>query len=501
MDIAKEELYMDDKNKNDIQNDNIIDVNNIVSDDESAVSEVIREIVPNDNEVSFTEKGEYRYIPKNENVIKETKKEPARNEIVHRLPSPRPHPTKEAFYKETIKNDKKKRRGSSFSRWIAACLIISIAGGGSIGAGYSFTQNYFESQREVTETVATPSEETNKPKEDSNSYIATSVNLSDSNTSVQIVKEVFPSVVSITTKVSGSTNYYNAFNIPYESSGAGSGVIFHEDDTKIYIATNDHVIEGANEIGISMSDSINTVPAAIVGKDNTADLAVISVLKKDLESAGIADIKVAKFGNSNDLEVGESVIAIGNALGEGKTSTGGMISALGREITIDGKTLQVIQTDAAINPGNSGGALVNYKGEVIGINTAKAYESSVEGMGYAIPSNVVVPAIEKLLTNGTAERPFLGIVGTNINDEMAELYGLPVGALVREVVPGGTADKAGVKANDIITGLGGETIMDMDSLVTALAKQKVGDKIEIRIIRGGNTAMRLKAVIQDANNQ
>lgn len=405
---------------------------------------------------------------------------------------------KNPFYHETIK----KKKLSGFKKLIAACLVISIAGGGSIGAGYSLTQNFLKSKN--SQAVTSPVIN-NAP---SGNYIQTSSSQSssDSNSAIQIVKNVFPSVVSITTKVQGTkSSFFSGYSIPYESEGAGSGIIFHEDDQKVYIATNNHVIEGANQIYISMTssdDKSTYIIAKVVGTDSTSDLAVISVLKSDLSAAGVDDYKIATFGNSDQLEVGESVIAIGNALGEGKTATGGMVSALGKEINIDGKKLQVIQTDAAINPGNSGGALVNFNGEVIGINTAKAYETAVEGMGYAMPSNVIIPIIEKLLTDGSIPKPYLGIVGADVTEEIAQLYGgLPLGVLVRDVVEGGSAANAGIQPGDIITEFAGEKILTMDSLVAALNEQTVGSSVEIKIIRNGNTPMTLNATIQDANQQ
>lgn len=425
---------------------------------------------------------------------------------------------KEAFFQETVKKEKKEQAWP-FKKLIAACLIVCLAGG-SIGAGYSITQNIFIPREEAASSIAAqgdtpdntlPNEneapEIVKRAEDKDTSssigVKTSNQSTDGNTAISIIKEVAPSVVSITTKATGTANYYfNGFQIPYESTGAGSGVIFYKDSENVYIATNDHVVDGATEIGVSFSGAEEDINAKIVGLESTSDLAVVSVKLGDLRAAGVNDITVATFGDSDKLEVGESVIAIGNALGEGKTSTGGMISAMGKEINIDGKKLEVIQTDAAINPGNSGGALVNYNGEVIGINTAKAYEEAVEGMGYAIPSNTVIPIIEKLLTEGTAEKPYLGIVGQSITEQVAQLYGgLPIGVLVQNVVEGGSADQAGIQATDIITTFAGEKVMSMDGLMELLAKQKVGSSVEVGIIRNGNTPMTLTVVIQDANKQ
>ncbi len=440
--------------------------------------------------------GEYRYSPKADGRYGLDGNHRDRIKVIERLENKGPSTDEdtagqEHFYKETVKEKKEKKSKSfSFKKLIAACLVISVAGGGSIGAGYSLTQHYLNSKDEAIDA----SVNNNTTSSSGGSALALSYVKGDA---VDVIKAVSPSVVSITTKVSGSTTTFFG-NIPYEGKGAGSGVIFHEDDTKVYIVTNNHVIDGASQIGISITGNEN-IPASVVGADSSSDLAVISVLKTDLASAGIDSVTCAKFGDSDSLEVGESVLAIGNALGEGKSATGGMVSAVEKEITVDGKKLSVIQVDAAINPGNSGGALVNYKGEVVGINTAKTAEQSVEGMGYAIPSNQFTPIMNTLLEKGHIEKPYLGIVGSDITDDLAELYGLPVGVLIRQVEEGGSAATAGIQASDIITEFAGEKIMNMDDLVTNLAKQKVGDSVDIRIIRDGKTAMTMKVVIKDAN--
>lgn len=401
---------------------------------------------------------------------------------------------KSQCYKETILS--KTKKDYSFKKIIAACLVVSIAGGGSIGASYAFTQNHFASQATANASAA-PSLPTDSK------YIKTGATAvfggSDGRgEAINIVKKVYPSVVSIITKATASKSYFSGFSIPYESTGAGSGVIFHEDDEKVYIATNDHVVQSATNITISI-DGTEKIPATIVGTDTTADLAVISILKSDLQNAGVKSVQVATFGDSNTLEVGETVIAIGNALGEGKSATGGMISAADKTIVIDGRKISVIQTDAAINPGNSGGALVNYKGEIVGINTAKAFDNAVEGMGYAIPSNVVTPIIEKLLTDGSIEKPYLGIIGQDVTNDLAQIYGLPVGVMVTQVLDGGSAQISGMQEGDIIIDFGGTKIMNMDALTTAIANHQVGETIAVKLIRNGTTPVTVSVTMQDAN--
>lgn len=401
---------------------------------------------------------------------------------------------KECFYNEQVKTKTKKNH--SFRKFIAACLVVSVAGGGSIGAGYAVTKNFFFPNNNVNSDNSGSSSSGIA----SGSLVQTASTQSSNGSAVAIIKQVTPSVVSISTKTQGSASYFGGFSVPFESKGAGSGVIFYQDDEKVGIATNDHVVEGAKEIQVTFEGE-KTVPAKIIGTDSTSDLAVISVSRADLKEAGVDSVVIATFGDSDKIEVGENVIAIGNALGEGKTATSGMISAKGKTIEIDGRKLEVIQTDAAINPGNSGGALVNSQGQVIGINTAKSFESAVEGMGYAIPSNVISPIIEKLLTDGTSPKPYLGIVGSNITDDVAQLYQLPIGVLVRQVVPGGSADTAGIEAGDIITEFAGQKIMTMDDLVNTLAKQTIDTQVKVRIIKNGDTAQNVTVTIQDANEQ
>ncbi len=393
-----------------------------------------------------------------------------------------------AFYHERVKESEKKAPKKGWKRFIAACLIISVVGGGSMGASLAWTQDYLSRKNSGTETIQKGS-----------TTVKTAVSKVNSGKSIiEIIKEVTPSVVSISTKGTNKATYFGGFQVPYELSGAGSGVIFYSEKDKVGIATNEHVIANATEINVTFAGD-KMVKAKVVGTDSTSDLAVISVDKKDLKAAGIQDVKIATFGNSNTLEVGEDVVAIGNALGEGLTATNGIISATEKVINIDGKQLNVIQTNAAINPGNSGGALVNSDGQVIGINTAKSFESAVEGMGYAIPSNIISPIIDKLLTEGTAPRPYLGIRGSDIGDEEAQLYKLPIGVLVREIISGSGAEKAGLQPGDIITEFGGKKIMNMEKLVEILGSQKVGSTAQVHIIRNGEIPMDLNVTILDAN--
>ncbi|MGL4791020.1 MAG: S1C family serine protease, partial [Anaerotignaceae bacterium] len=294
-------------------------------------------------------------------------------------------------------------------------------------------------------------------------------------------------------------NYFG-FSMPYEGAGSGSGVIFATDENNVYIVTNNHVIDGASNMTISVTGE-EQIPATVIATESSSDLAVISALKTDFYTAGITNIIVAQFGNSDEIKVGEPVIAIGNALGEGKSATDGMISMSKKNIEVNGKSLDVIQTSAPINSGNSGGALVNFKGEIIGINTAKTNSTVAEAMGYAIPSNTVKEIMEKLLIEGTTPKPYLGIMGSDITDDIADMYKLPIGVLVRQVFEGGSAAVAGLVEGDIIVSFDGKTIMNMESLVSTLAEKEVGDVVSMNIIRDTSTPMTLSVTIQDANAQ
>ena len=306
---------------------------------------------------------------------------------------------------------------------------------------------------------------------------------------IDVVRAVKPSVVSITTKIEGVTSYYGAFSVPYEGEGAGSGVIFYSDDEKIAIVTNNHVIEDATEVYATINDTTSV----------QAKVAVLTISWDDLRAAGIDEVTVATFGDSDSLEVGESVIAIGNAMGLGLSATDGIVSVKNQTISVDNNTLNVIQTSAAINSGNSGGALVNSRGEVVGINTAKYNSSMAEGMGYAIPSNEVISVAQDLLEDGTVTTPYIGIMGTSITSENASLYKLPVGALIVEVTEGGPAAKADIQAGDIITEFNGKTVMDMDSLSELVKETEIGQTVSVHIIRNGEKAMDVQLTVQDKN--
>lgn len=413
---------------------------------------------------------------------------------------------KEPYYRETVKCEGgRHRKGSGgFKRAMALCVVASVLGGGSIGAGFAGANAVFNAVSVNSEGAGEPpsGSQTSSQADGGESAAKASAVSVVEGSSKAAIKKAARSVVNIVTTTQGRAQNFMGYSIPFEGRGAGSGIIFSEDENTIAIATNAHVVDSATTIGITIDESTDAIPARLVGEDSTADLAVISVNKSDIEGAGIdlSSIAVAEFESSAGLEVGDTVIAIGNALGEGKSSTRGIISALGKKIQVDGKNLEVIQTDAAINEGNSGGALVNDEGNIIGINTAKAFSTSVEGMGYALPSDVVLPIINKLLTEGTAPKPYMGVVCRTITSEMADLIGVPAGVMVEQVVEGSGADAAGIRAGDIITDIGGSKTLTADTVLEAIGRYDVGDKIDVRIIRNGETALNVEVEIMDANN-
>lgn len=308
-------------------------------------------------------------------------------------------------------------------------------------------------------------------------------NTSDSNVA-DVAEEVMPSIVSITnTSVQVVRSWFQSYE--QEVQGAGSGIIIGQTDKEILIATNNHVIDGAKELTVSFSDE-TAVEATVKGVDTAMDLAVIAIDVDDMEEDTLSKIKVAALGSSDDLRVGESAIAIGNALGYGQSVTVGYISALDREVDADGKTMKLLQTDAAINPGNSGGALLNSKGEVIGINTMKYVDSTVEGMGYAIPISKAIPVINDLMNAKVikeSEQGYLGIRGSDSTDEYAKNFNMPNGVYVVKILEDSPADKCGLKAGDIITKFGDREVSTMEELQNVLSKKEAGEEIEMVVQR------------------
>ena len=302
-----------------------------------------------------------------------------------------------------------------------------------------------------------------------------------------IASATMPSIVSITNKsVQEVQNYFDMFGMggqmqEQEVESAGSGIIVGQNDTELLIVTNNHVVENADTLSVAFVDN-EVYEAAIKGTDADNDLAVVAVKLEEISDDTMSEIKAIQLGDSENLQVGEQVVAIGNALGYGQSVTTGIVSAVDRQL--DEASCNLIQTDAAINPGNSGGALLNMQGQLVGINSAKLASTEVEGMGYAIPVSVAQPIMEDLMSRTTREKvsedqaSSIGIKGVDVDSETAETYGMPQGAYVAEVNEGSAAEKAGLKEGMIITKFDGTSVKSMSDLKAQLAYYAAGENGE-----------------------
>ena len=313
-----------------------------------------------------------------------------------------------------------------------------------------------------------------------------------------IVDKVMPSVVAITetTIVDNYDEFFGFYQGQQEAQGSGSGIIIGQDDDNYYIATNNHVVDGASKIEITFVDS-KVVEASVKGTDASNDLAIVSVAKKKMKDSTKKKIVVATMGDSDKLRVGETAIAIGNSLGYGQSVTMGYIGALNREVELENGTMKAIQTDAAINPGNSGGALLNTEGEVIGINSAKLASEEVEGMGFAIPISKAKPILDKLITKEVVsdeEKGYLGITGRTVSDDEKEILSYKEGVFVVSVTKNSGAGLAGIKEGDIITKVDDEKVTTIEGLISTLESYKKGDKVKVVIYRKNSGKLKKKTV-------
>lgn len=414
--------------------------------------------------------------------------------------------------------------GKKAATAVALAVIFGLVAGAAfqgvnIAADKYRDNNSSSTQIGKTETVTGTEESTDGSSTESSvkSIVA------ESGTVAGVAQATMSSIVAITSvSVQEIPSFFGYGTRQYQSAGSGSGIIVGENDSELLIATNNHVVSGATTLtvcfaggdvvgaeeetqamasGDSITDSSdssvdvnNAVSAKIKGTDEENDLAVIAVEKSDIPEETMNEIKIAQMGSSDDLVVGEQVVAIGNALGYGQSVTSGWVSALNRTIsTEDGDTSGLIQTDAAINPGNSGGALLNMKGEVIGINAAKYADSQVEGMGYAIPISKAEPILEELMNRETRDKiedtskvGYMGIKAADLTTEAIQMYNMPAGAFLTEVTPGGAADKAGIKKGDIVVKLDGQKVSGKNDLVDKLQYYESGETVEVVIARANN---------------
>lgn len=407
---------------------------------------------------------------------------------------------------ENRNNDPKERMRKKVKKAAGIALCAVLAGGLAAGSfegvnaltGWnSSSVEAASSNKENTTLLQTKSDKKDKSDssdESDSSKTKGSLDVSD------IAAEGMKSVVAITTKsvqdVQNYLGYYGfggsqGYTTQQEVEGSGSGIIIGKNDDSLLIATNYHVVDGADTVSVTCIDG-ETYEATVNGYDEDKDLAVVSVALSDISDDTMDQIQVATMGSSDDLKVGEQVVAIGNALGYGQSVTTGIVSAKNRKLNSDGSeesedsdAVNLIQTDAAINPGNSGGALLNMDGEVVGINSSKLASTEVEGMGYAIAISDVADSLENMMNAKARDKVdnhgILGITGSTVSTEAVQIYGIPQGVFVSEVTEGGPADDAGITKNMVITEFDGKTITSIDQLVELLQYYEPKEKIDVTV--------------------
>lgn len=380
---------------------------------------------------------------------------------------------------------KRKGKNSSFGKQVgklvASAAIFGVVAGLCFQGVQYGTSALFPQKQESVQLPTTS--------------IANGTSVSTKGSVTQVANSTMPAIVAITSTVESIQNGFFGQQYRTEGTGSGSGIIISKDKNYLYIATNHHVVDGATKVQVTFyhdpkkDGSGEIVDAAIVGNDPDSDLAVVKVELKNMQQDTLNEIKVASLGTSSNIEIGQQVVAIGNALGYGQSVTGGYISALNRQVQLEDKTMTLMQTDAAINPGNSGGALINMNGEVIGINSAKYSESGVEGMGYAIPMDTARPILEDIMNESSVpenKQAYLGITGATISDEYRQYMGnnnIPSGVYVATVTSGSPAEQGGLYANDIIVKFNDREISTMEGLQSILARKQAGDEVTLTVKR------------------
>ncbi len=403
---------------------------------------------------------------------------------------------------------KKTGAGKKLAGLAAAALLFGVVAGGTMFAVNTVGQAVkakYAPKVEQTQIAMAQSGTSGDEGQSSGEAVSSALPLDVSS----IVEKTMPSVVAINNKMLLEQYTWFGYSQTYEVPSSGSGIIVGQNDEELLIVTNNHVVEDSTELTVTFIDQ-ESVPAAIKGTDSEVDLAIIAVKLSDIPADTMSRIKIATIGDSDALKVGQGVIAIGNALGYGQSVTVGYVSALNRNVKAeDGTTKSLIQTDAAINPGNSGGALLNMKGELIGINVAKYSSTEVEGMGYAIPISQAQDIINELMNRKTrvevdaAKQGYLGIQASNIDETAATMYGMPRGIYVYKIVEGGAASKSDLREKDIITKFDGQTVRTMEDLQEMLTYYEGGDTVDLTVqsLENGQYVERTVTVTLDKKPQ
>ena len=411
------------------------------------------------------------------------------------------------------KQAKKEARKKSFNNWfsknstakkyisgVLAAVVFGVVAGSAMYGTYHIEKKYLGGNDTKNYTISTVTSNIDKvTSDDINANGDTNLSQYSSMNVESVAQAALPAMVALngTTTVSSSSSMYGWGQQQYEASTSGTGIIVGKNDDELLIATNYHVVEGADTLSVAFTDG-NAVEASVKGFDEERDLAVVSVSLDDVEDDTMDAISIANIGSSDDLKVGEQVVAIGNALGYGQSVTTGIVSAKNRRMDSDNNTVtdgsddssdgvNLIQTDAAINPGNSGGALLNMEGEVVGINSAKLASTEVEGMGYAIAISDVTDILQNLMNETSrdklddSEHGVLGIEGSSVSSEAVQMYGIPAGVFVKKVTEGGAADKAGLKANSVITEFNGKAVSSIDQLSEYLSYYEPDEEVELTV--------------------
>ena len=397
--------------------------------------------------------------------------------------NPGPEPDRNNFYTDpTPEQEPLRKKGrkklSKAAAVVGFAVLFGVVGGVTFQATNAVTGKIFGTSAKERSSKVDTAQLTKSDQSDSGSSGTADV--------TQIAQNSMPFVVSIQNmSVKQVQDFFGGIREQTEQS-AGSGIIVGQNDNELLIVTNNHVVEGSTTLTVTFVDE-KSVEASIKGTDPTKDIAVVAVPMKNIGSDTKEQIKVATLGDSEKLQVGEDVVAIGNALGYGQSVTNGIVSAKDRDLQMEGFDCKLIQTNAAINPGNSGGALLNSKGEVVGINTVKVNDSAVEGMGYAIPISDVTSIIQNLMNKETrtqvpeAQRGYIGIEGFDLDEQSAEQFGMPTGIYISKVQKNGGAEKAGITQGCIITGIEGVGVSNMEDLQAQLSYYKIGEKVKLTV--------------------